>query len=140
LREHFEKRAASPELKGRVIFAGLVPPAQVPEYLSASDVVVHLSYREGLPRALSQSLASAIPVVAYDCDGSSEVCLDGRTGFLVAQKDLATLTDRIARLAADADLRPRFGKAGRDFVRENFAVETMVDQIFALYQRLLAPQ
>jgi glycosyltransferase involved in cell wall biosynthesis len=139
-REKFEKRAAIPELKGRVIFAGLVAPAEVPRYLGATDVVVHLSYREGLPRAVSQALAAALPVVAYDCDGSREVCLEGRTGFLVKQRDLATLTDRLAQLAREPELREKFGGAGREFVRENFGVEKMVDEIYALYQRLLKAQ
>jgi glycosyltransferase involved in cell wall biosynthesis len=137
-REKFEQRAAAPELKGRVIFAGLVSPVEVPRYLSATDVVVHLSYREGLPRALSQALASGLPVVAYDRDGSREVCLDGKTGFLTAPRDLATFTDRLARLAADPGLRQKFGQAGREFARENFGVQKMVDDIYALYQRLLS--
>jgi glycosyltransferase involved in cell wall biosynthesis len=136
-RERFEQRAAAPEIKGCFIFAGLVPPAEVPKYLGASDVVVHLSYREGLPRAVSQALASGLPVVAYDCDGAREVCLDGRTGFLVKQRDLATLTNRLAQLARETELRARFGRAGREFVRENFGVQKMVDDIYALYQRLL---
>lgn len=137
-REKFETRAAIPILKGRVIFAGLVAPADVPKYLCATDAVVHLSYREGLPRAVSQSAASALPVVAYDCDGSREVCLDGQTGYVIAQRDLAGLTNRLQRLARDPELRERFGKAGREFVRQNFAVEKMVDEIYTLYQRLLA--
>jgi glycosyltransferase involved in cell wall biosynthesis len=137
-REKFERRATAPELKGRVIFAGLIPPAEVPRYLGATDVVAHLSYREGLPRAVSQALASGLPVVAYDCDGSREVCLEGRTGFLIAQRDLATLTDRLSRLARDPLLREQFGKTGQEFVRENFGVQKMVDDIYALYQRLLS--
>jgi len=137
-RERFEQRAAAPELKGRFVFTGLVAPAEVPRCLGASDVVVHLSYREGLPRAVSQALASGLPVVAYDCDGAREVCLDGRTGFLVKQRDLATLTNRLAQLAREPELRARFGTAGREFVRENFGVQKMVDDIYALYQRLLS--
>lgn len=136
-REKFERRAAAPELAGRFIFAGLVAPSEVPRYLAATDVVVHLSYREGLPRAVSQALASGLPVVAYDCDGSSEVCLDGLTGFVVAKRDLAALSDRLERLASNPELRTKFGRAGRDYVRKNFAVENMVDEIYALYQRLL---
>jgi glycosyltransferase involved in cell wall biosynthesis len=136
-RARFEERAKHPALKGRVIFAGLVPPIEVPKFLGAADVVVHLSYREGLPRALSQALASALPVVSYDCDGSSEVCLDGRTGFLIAKKDIAALADRLARLAGNLELRKNFGEAGREFVRQNFSVEKMVDDILALYRRLL---
>jgi glycosyltransferase involved in cell wall biosynthesis len=136
-RERFEERARHPALKGRVVFAGLVAPLEVPKYLAAADVVAHLSYREGLPRALSQALASALPVVAYDCDGANEVCLDGRTGFLIAKKDLGALADRLARLAKDAELRRKFGETGRTFVRENFGVDKMVDDILALYRRLL---
>jgi glycosyltransferase involved in cell wall biosynthesis len=109
----------------------------VPRYLTATDVVVHLSYREGLPRAVSQALAAGLPVVAYDCDGSKEVCLDGKTGFIVAQRDLPALTDRLARLAGDPALREKFGQTGREFVRQNFAIEKMVDEIYALYVRLL---
>jgi glycosyltransferase involved in cell wall biosynthesis len=136
-REKFQRRAAGPELAGRFIFAGLVAPSEVPRYLAATDVVVHLSYREGLPRAVSQALASGLPVVAYDCDGACEVCLDGRTGFVVAKRDLAALADRLGRLASNPELRASFGRAGREFVRENFGVEKMVDDIYALYQRLL---
>lgn len=135
-RERFEKRAAEAALRGRFIFTGLLQPAEIPKYLGAADVLAHLSLREGLPRALSQALASALPVVAYDCDGASEVCLDGRTGFLVDKRDLLTMTDRLARLAKDPELRLRFGANGRQFVRENFGVQKMVDDIFALYQRL----
>lgn len=137
-REKFEARASIPELKGRVIFPGLVAPVDVPKYMSATDAVVHLSYREGLPRAVSQAAASGLPVVAYDCDGAKEVCLDGRTGFVIAQRDLAGLMDRLRRLARDPALRARLGNAGRQFVRENFGVEKMVDEIYALYQRLIA--
>ena len=56
------------------IFAGLVPPTEVPKFVGIMEVLVHLSLREGLPRALPQALAAAKPVIAYDCDGAREVC------------------------------------------------------------------
>lgn len=70
-------------LQGRVIFAGLVCPEEVPSYLGIMDTVVHLSRREGLARVLPQALAAGKPIVAYDCDGAREVCLDNETGFLI---------------------------------------------------------
>jgi glycosyltransferase involved in cell wall biosynthesis len=101
------------------------------------DALVHLSLREGLPRALPQALAAAKPVVAYDCDGAREVCLDGKTGFLIRPGDLTTLKNRLLQLAGDAALREMLGRSGRQFVRENFAVEKMVDAIYNLYLKLL---
>jgi glycosyltransferase involved in cell wall biosynthesis len=136
LRPRLEERVRAAGLEKDVIFAGLVPPAEIPRYVAVMDVVAHLSRREGLARALSQALAAGKPVVAYDCDGANEVCFSGQTGFLIPLGDVKTLADRLVQLAEDADLRERLGRRGREFARENFAVETMVENIYALYQKL----
>ena len=100
------------------------------------DVLVHLSLREGLPRALPQALAAAKPVIAYDCDGAKEVCLDNETGFLLQPGDLSGLTERLLRLASNAALRERLGQRGRQFVKERFNVQQMVDDLHRLYLKL----
>ena len=74
-RHRLEHRARSLGLGNHFIFAGLIPPHEVPRYVGIMDALVHLSLREGLPRALPQALAAARPVVAYDCDGAREICL-----------------------------------------------------------------
>ena len=137
-RQRFENLARSLNLKKHFIFTGLVPPNEVPALVGIMDLLVHLSTREGLPRALPQALAAAKPVVAYDCDGACEVCFDKETGFLIRPGDLANLTDRILRLTNDIALRERLGNHGQQFVRENFAVEKMVDALYNLYVKLAA--
>lgn len=136
-RGRLEAEIARRGLAGRFIFTGLVPPAEIPALVGVMDVLAHLSRREGLPRALPQALAAGRPVVAYDCDGAGEVCLDGRTGFLVPPGDLGTFAARVAVLAEEPALRTRLGEAGRALVREHFTVEAMVDALHALYRRLL---
>jgi glycosyltransferase involved in cell wall biosynthesis len=137
-RGRFETLAKSLGLEKYFIFAGLVPPAEVPRYVGIMDALVHLSLREGLPRALPQALAAGKPVVAYDCDGAREACLDGETGILVKPGDLDGLKNRLLQIVNDPVLCGKLGKSGRDFVRENFAVENMVDSIYSLYLRLAA--
>lgn len=137
-RERFEERANETALRGRFVFTGLVPPEKVPSYMSAADCLAHLSTREGLPRALSQGAAASLPLVAYDGDGAPEICMEGRNGFLIKPGDLKTLCSRLDQLARDPELRAQFGRAGREFARENFAVQKMVDDIYALYLRLLS--
>lgn len=137
-RDRFEKMAAAPGLAGHFVFTGLVPPSEVPRYVGLMDCLVHLSRREGLPRALPQALAAGKPVVAYDCDGAGEVCHDGTTGFLVPPGDHATLVRRLAQMAAGPDLRARLGENGRAFVRERFTIGRLVDDQHALYLRLAA--
>jgi glycosyltransferase involved in cell wall biosynthesis len=137
-RSRFERQAHAAGLEKHFIFAGLVPPGEVPALAGIMDVLVHLSLREGLPRALPQALAAARPVVAYDCDGAREVCFDNETGFLLRPGDLTGLAGRLLRLAQDPGLRDRLGRRGQQFVRENFGVERMVDSLYNLYLRLAA--
>ena len=135
-RHRFEQLARDSGLAGHFVFTGLVPPAEIPGLVGIMDVLVHLSLREGLPRALPQALAGGRPVVAYDCDGAREVCLDGQTGFLIPPGDRGALIRRLGELAADAALRGRLGAQGREFVRTRFPVERMVEDLYQLYWRL----
>lgn len=135
-RERLENKAQTLGVADHVVFTGLVPPTEIPRYVGIMDALVHLSRREGLPRALPQALAAARPVIAYDCDGAREVCFNNETGFLINLGDLATLTDRITQLAGNEPLRCDFGARGQKFVAANFSVEHMVQQIADLYNRL----
>ncbi len=137
-RERFQNRAKVLNLENNFIFTGLVSPSEIPGLIGIMHIVAHLSRREGLPRALPQALAAGRSVVAYDCDGAGEVCLDNETGFLVKPGDLPTLTERLTRLAGDAGLRERLALRGRQFVSERFGVEQMVDHLYALYLKLAA--
>lgn len=136
-RGRFEQMAGDLRLQKHFIFTGLVPPSEVPRYVGVMDALVHLSRREGLPRALPQAMAAAKPVVAFDCDGAREVCLDGETGFLLKPGDLSGLSQSLERLASDAALRQRLGQRGQEFVKERFPTERMVEELFALYENLL---
>ena len=138
-RERFEAKVKALGLERQFVFTGLVPPALVPALMGIMDVVVHLSSREGLPRALSQALAAARPIVAYDCDGAPEVCFENQTGFLVPVGDRERLRERLLLLARDGALRERLGQTGREFVRQHFDEKQMVEEIYQLYRRLRPP-
>lgn len=139
-RARFEAMAAQQGLRGHFIFTGLVRPDEVPSYVGLMDALVHLSRREGLARALPQAAAAGKPLVAYDCDGASEVCRDGQTGFLVPPGATARLVDSIWRLASDPLLRIQMGESGRSFVRDRFSTEAMVQGLDNLYRECLKDQ
>jgi len=135
-RGRFEERARSVGLEKHVVFTGLVPPDAVPRLVGIMDILVHLSSREGLPRALPQGLAAARPIVAYDADGAKEVCRENETGFLLKPGDLTGLRERLLQLANDPGLRERLGRCGQQLVKERFDVQRMVDGLYQLYLRL----
>jgi len=129
LREALAQRAAAMGLAQRVVFAGLVPPAQVCRYTALMDVLVHLSLREGLPRAVVQALAAGVPAVAFALDGTPEVVVDGVTGRLCAPGDGPGVATAVIGLLQDASLRRRLGEAGRERVRSQFCWRRMADLI-----------
>lgn len=137
-RERFETQLIEMGLRDRVVFTGLVPPSEVPGLVGIMDALVHLSQREGLPRALPQAMAAGKPVVSLDLDGAPEVCITGKTGFLLKDNVRNHLIESLVELNRNAELRRCLGKQGREFVRKKFAVSTMVDEIESLYWRLNA--
>jgi glycosyltransferase involved in cell wall biosynthesis len=138
LLEHLQQRARDHGILENFVFAGLIDRTRIPEMISAMDVVVHTSLREGLARVLPQSLAMGKPCVSFDIDGAREVVIDDKTGYLVRAFDSQTLADRIALLLKDDDMRSRFGENGRRHVDPNFRAEKMVADISDVYQMLLA--
>lgn len=140
LQAHLRERARQGGYLDNLVFAGLVPRERIPAMLSAMDMLVHTSLREGLARVLPQALAMGKPCVSFDLDGASEVVIPGETGFLVRPGDVAGLQESIVRLLADAGLRARLGANGRTRVDPAFRAEIMVAEIAEVYRRLLGRQ
>lgn len=137
LRAELEARARALGIADRTVFAGLVPPPEVPRYIHAMDVVVHTSLREGIARVIPQAGAVGKPVVTFELDGAPEVVRDGISGYLVPALDTESLARRVLELFEDPARRDAFGGAARDFVAANFGVDLMVERINDVYYRLL---
>jgi glycosyltransferase involved in cell wall biosynthesis len=137
-RTEYEKTIAEQGLEKHFIFAGLVPPEEVPHYIGAMDVLVHTSLREGLARALPQALLAGKPAISYDIDGAREVVLDGKTGYLLPPRSTGPLADSIMRLANDPQLRDQFGAAGRELCVPRFDHHEMTRQIREIYRKTLS--
>jgi len=84
----------------------------VPALLSAADVFVLPSHREGMPRSIIEAMASGLPVVATNIRGCREEVIDGQTGCLVPVKDMAALAAALRKLVLDPELRRKMGRAG----------------------------
>ncbi|HBT75458.1 MAG TPA: glycosyltransferase family 1 protein, partial [Planctomycetaceae bacterium] len=137
LQEKYKAEIARRGLSEYFLFAGLVPPTEIPAMLSAMDIVVHTSLREGLARVLPQALLAGKPVVSFDVDGAREVVVDGETGFLLPPKDGQALVASILTLAADPGMRERFGNAGQGRFAEQFDHRSMTARIREIYREIL---
>ena len=134
----YDDRIAELGLTKHFVFAGLVAPEAVGEYLHAMDVVVHTSVWEGLARVLPQGSIAGKPVISFAIDGAPEVCIPGETGLLVEPRNVPKLAEAMIRLAQDAALRQRLGATGKARFTEQFRHQNMTRQIREVYAKVLA--
>lgn len=109
------------------VFPGLIPPDEVYKYTAAMDMLVHLSLREGLPRAVVQAMASGIPAIGFALDGTPEVVINDETGYIVEPENVDGVVQAIEKLINDRKLMEALGQNGRKLVKEKFDWRKMAD-------------
>ncbi len=110
----------------------------IPDVLSAIDVFAMPStVEEGFGYSALEAIASGRPVVAFASEALERIVLPGRTGMLVANRDIEGLATTVAALLADRDLVRRLGDAGRHHA-EAFAIERHTRRLEDLYVSLTA--
>jgi len=122
-------------LGDRVVLVGDTPALE--EEISAADLLVQPSLSEGLGTAVLDAMWAALPVLASDVGGLSELVEDGVTGWLVAPGSPAVLGEQIRQLARAKEKEPgvlaRHGIAGRARAERYFAFSEMVRKTNAVY-------
>jgi len=107
------------------------------EILSAMDVFVMPSLKEGLGLALMEAMAAGLPVIGSDIGGIKTLIHDGTNGLLVRPAGVEELSRAIITLLKDHDKANLFGKKAQDFIRENFSREKMAEETERVYQECL---
>jgi colanic acid/amylovoran biosynthesis glycosyltransferase len=127
-------------------FAGSRPPSEVSERLAASRMLVAPSRTaadgdtEGLPTTVLEAGALGVPVVSTFHSGIPEAVIDGTTGLLGAERDVAALSRNIYRLLSDDPLRTRLGRAARAHITDNFNLATQSRRLEDIYDEVAALQ
>jgi glycosyltransferase involved in cell wall biosynthesis len=116
----------------------LGPRADVARLLSAADVFLLSSLNEGIPLTVIEAMAAGLPVVSTDVGGVAEVVEEGRTGLLAPASDPEGLARHLLRLAADAGLRQRLGRTGRERAFALFSEGEMLEAYDRLYREMLS--
>ncbi len=113
--------------------------ADAPALMAACDVFVLPSLkREGLPRAVIESMAYRTPPIVTNCGGSPELVEDGVSGLVVPPGDARAIAEAVRRLRADPESRKKMGEAARERIRLHFNTEQTIQQTLELYQSVLA--
>ncbi len=93
--EKLQRMVKELKLQNYVQFLGTMPPAQLKEVLSASDVFILSTRNEGWANVILEAMACGIPVVATDVGGNAEVINNEDIGSIVPFGDKQQLKESI---------------------------------------------
>jgi glycosyltransferase involved in cell wall biosynthesis len=123
-------------IDSRVRFLGFEP--NILRWMQAADGFVLSSRWEGLPMALLEAAACALPAVATDVPGTREVIVDGNTGLLASPGNALSLAEAMTRvMSASVEERDAMSIRARQCVIDRFSLECALNRWEALYTDLL---
>ena len=120
---------------GAAVFTGFTN--EVPKYISALDVLVHPSYREGFSMVIQQAMAMEIAVVTTNIPGPSEVIEENVSGLLAEAKDSESLSRAMERLLQDDVLRNSMAREGYNRAQKLFERGHMLELTCTDRKRIL---
>lgn len=105
--------------------------------LCMPSVTTRSGEAEGFGMVCAEAQAVGKPVVGFDCGGIPESIFHGNTGFLAAERDWQALAGYLVILLQSAELRERFGRAGREAMLRQFDLEHCTRQLETVYGMVL---
>ena len=107
----------------------------IQRYLSAADIYVLPSRKEGFPVAPLEAMACSLPVVASDVAGISDILEHGKEsgGIIFPREDVDSLALRLGQLLDDECMSREMGKQARKRVEESFSFEVIGQQLQVLF-------
>lgn len=118
-----------------IIKTDRVPDVQ--KYVSAMDVFVLPTYREGFGMSVIEASAMGVPVVATKYPGPSSAMIDGVTGISVEVRDELSLYEAIKTILSDKEFAGQLGENGVRFVKENFDRSVFMEKLIENRKGLL---
>ncbi|MFC6012954.1 glycosyltransferase family 4 protein [Nocardia lasii] len=114
-------------VRDSVVFTGRVPSGELAAHHTIADVFAMPCRTrgagldvEGLGIVFLEASASGVPVIAGDSGGAPETVREGETGYVVAGRSVAQLSDAVVELLTDRDKAAEMGAAGRSWVEQNW--------------------
>lgn len=128
LEDEIKMLVKSKGLEGDIIFAGF--RRDVPEILPELDLFLFTSCNEATGSVVLEAYASHVASVAARAGGTSEVLIDGQTGFLAEVRNPIDFADKAEKILTDDALRQSMIEKGYEFLKANFTKEVIAKKMF----------
>lgn len=119
----------------RVIYVGRT--TEVEKYLSAMDVFILPSYREGFGSVVIEAEAMGVPVIVTDIPGPTDAMIPNETGLVVKKGDVESLVSAINMAASDSKMLSAMSEKAVIFVKDKFNQDVLFEKILEDREQLL---
>ena len=143
LRRDLEELAEKLGISSHVEFLGWQEQAAVAQLMAENDILLAPSVtaadgdQEGIPVTIMEAMAAGMLVVSTRHSGIPELVEDGRSGLLVAERDVPALAAAVRRLAVSGEAWPAMSAAAREAVLKKFEISTLNKKLVRRYGALL---
>jgi len=143
LRTNLEKLVKKQEACSNIKFLGWQTHTKIKKLIQEANIMITPSVtssrgdEEGIPVVLMEALATGLPVIASKHSGIPELVKDGKSGFLVPERDIDALTEKLEYLIEHPELWKKMGLAGRKHVEEKYNINKLNDRLEKIYKELI---
>ncbi len=127
-KEQIINKIKQKNLESSVILRGYLKKEDIYKMYLDSSIFVMTSYTESFGLVLIEAESHGIPILALDsAHGAREIIENNKNGYLIKDRNLNLLADKINELIEDKDLRKKLGEQGRilseKYKKENISKE-----------------
>ncbi|ELU5091934.1 glycosyltransferase, partial [Campylobacter upsaliensis] len=134
LKEAMQDKINKLNLNDTIIIKGFTNDVEK-EYLSAS-IYAMSSYSEGFGMVLIESASYALPSVAFDIAGLSDIIENEKSGFLIEDGNLQEFAKKLQLLMRDENLRKTMGENAKIHTKKHFSKELVLQKWQDLFASL----
>lgn len=133
---HYEQLLKDLEAEGSVYYRG--SQKDIKPFIARAHATIHPStYGEGMSNVLLESASSGRPLITTDNPGCQETVQDKKTGFIYHGGNVDELCQRIEKFLAMSNAeRKCMGEAGRNYIKENFSREVVIEAYLTKIQEI----
>ena len=143
LREEFSELIDQLHMCEHIQLLGWKSPIEVRALMDQTDLFMAPSVtsrngdQEGTPTVILEALARGLPVLSTLHSGIPELVQNGRSGFLVPEKNVSALAEKLECLVRHPEQWEDMGKAGRAWVEAHHDINQLNDQLIKIFEKVL---
>jgi len=117
-------------------FSGNIPNSELPNMINSSSLFILPSLYEGHPKTLIEAMSCGVPVIGTNVPGIREIIEHRQNGYL-CEPTSSSIRKAIIEVLNDHDLKKKIANNAKNFIKENFSLNIIIDKELKLYDQLI---